>query len=508
MKRYAINKLNISSTIQFDVVVIGAGVAGLYSAINLSPNLKCAIINKGGLDESNSIYAQGGIASVTLNSDSYESHYNDTLVAGAGLCDNDAVSILINEGPSDVARLIDLNVPFDKDENNCLCTSKEGAHSHNRILHCGGDATGYHVVKSLIKYTKSRENITILNNCILVDLLTKDNKVSGLLIQDKKGEITAIKCSNIIMASGGIGRLYRNSTNSNIATGDGIAASLRAGANLKNMEFVQFHPTALIHPDSNMRFFLISEALRGEGAVLRNRKGQRFMIGEHPLADLAPRDIVSRSIVKEMKKYDLPNVYLDITAKPRSYISKRFPKIYTTCMERGIDIAVNWIPVLPVQHYFMGGIETDINARTSIKGLYASGECACSGVHGANRLASNSLLECLVFGRRAANSINDNFINNQFELPQIGELPECKYDYQTMKSEIRNLMTKNGGIIRTTKSLTNAFEVIAEYYDVLSKSSIMDYRGIEALNMATVAIEILQSALNRKDSVGAHYRED
>jgi L-aspartate oxidase len=310
------------------------------------------------------------------------------------------------------------------------------------------------------------------------------------------------------LATGGIGQVYRNTTNSLCCTGDGIAAAARAGAETENMEFVQFHPTALIHPDLNMRFFLISEALRGEGAVLLNRKGERFMLNVHPLAELAPRDIVSRAIVYEMRKHDLPCVYLDISFKGREYLSKRFPVIYEECMKRGIDIAFNWIPVIPVQHYFMGGIKTNVWGETDIEGLYACGECSCTGVHGANRLASNSLIECLVFGRRCALRASERKAKaGKPQLPQ-GDKPICEHDFQTYRSRIKHIMTKQGGIIRNKRGLVEAQEEIGAYKNTLFNCRLKTVAEAETLNMAEIALMVIDAALKREKSIGAHYRED
>lgn len=512
MREYAFcTDLSDAQVLDFDVVITGTGIAGLYSALNLDEGLSCAMLNKLGVEESNSIYAQGGIASVTLSSDSWESHLNDTLVAGAGLCDEQAVEVLVKEGPRDIQRLMQLGVPFDRDENDEIAISTEGAHSFNRILHCGGDATGFHVTNTLYDTIKQRENVTFLNNTTLVDILTDDNKsVIGVVAQSNDGRYLILRSSNVIVASGGIGRVYRNSTNASCATGDGIASAIRAGAFVDNMEFVQFHPTALIHPDFNIRYFLISEALRGEGAILRNRKWEPFLKSVHPMADLAPRDIVSRAIVNEMKKNDLPNVYLDITSRPREFLRKRFPIIYKECMKRGIDIAVNWIPVVPAQHYFMGGIKTDENGLTSIEGLYSCGESASTGVHGANRLASNSLLECLVFGRHCASHINGRITENKKEVKVTydNKKTEDELDFETFRSQIRNIMTKKGGIIRNDKELTEAISDIGVFYDRLKKAKLYCNNEIETLNMSTVALAVLSAAQKRKISVGAHYRED
>lgn len=494
----------------FDVIVFGAGAAGLYTALNLDGRLSVAVLNKRGLEESNSMYAQGGVAAVVLKEDTYEQHVEDTLVAGAGLCDLDAVRVLVHEGPHEIQKLIDMGVPFDRDPCGDMVVSREGAHHVNRIVHCGGDATGLYLTTTMANDACKRKNITILNNVTVFDILTDgDGAAAGVLAQDDCGRNLLIRAPYCVAATGGIGRVYRNSTNSNCATGDGIACALRAGAELMNMEFVQFHPTALIHPDANMRYFLISEALRGEGAVLRNRRWEAFMKDVHPMADLAPRDIVTRAISEQMHRYDLPNVYLDITSRSREFLSSRFPVIYEECMKRGIDIAVNWIPVIPVQHYFMGGIKTDLWGRSSVEGLYACGESSCSGVHGANRLASNSLLECLVFGNRCAQDINgrEPAERKKPELP-TRKKSERQFDFEASRTHIRRNMTKKCGIIRNQEKMEEAANLLGDYYEQLVDMDLKGRMQVETLNMATVGLRILDAAMARKKSVGAHFRSD
>jgi len=513
MKRIILNGgLNDASRIDTDVVIAGCGAAGLYTALNLDPGLQCIVLNKAGIKHSSSMYAQGGIAAViqpNSEQDSPEQHFADTLVAGAGLCDENAVKILVNEAWSNIEQLIKLDVPFDRHDGGLLLT-REGGHGRNRILHCGGDATGAHLTRSLYKAAMARDNIHILSMMSISDIMTDEGAASGVLALDEQNKTCCFAASSVVIATGGIGRIYRNSTNSVSATGDGIAAAARAGAALDDMEFVQFHPTAFIHPHENGRFFLISEAMRGEGAVLRNRRSEPFMQGVHPLADLAPRDIVSRAIVSEMKKSDIPNVYLDITDKPRKFLRSRFPTIYEECMLRGVDIAKDWIPVMPVQHYFMGGIKTDIDGRTSLPGLYACGEAACTGVHGANRLASNSLLECLVFGRRCARHINGSEALSPGAMHFAASSGNCaqEADLDTYINEIRVLMTHNCGIIRNGKHLLEAQERISRIFEQLDAMALTTKKSIETYNMSQVALEILCSAILRRKSVGAHYRSD
>jgi L-aspartate oxidase len=495
-----------------DVVVVGCGAAGLYAALNLDPSIQCLVINKSGPEHSNSMYAQGGIATVIepyRDNDSPSLHCTDTLVAGAGLCDEAAVDILVNEAWDNIKGLIEMKVPFDISNGEILLT-REGGHSKNRILHSGGDATGFHMTSRLYEITKKRRNITIMDRLFLTDILTDEFGVTGIIVLDEQEKPRCIVSSKVIIASGGIGRVYRNSTNAVCATGDGIAAAARAGAAVKDMEFVQFHPTGMIHPDETGRYFLVSEALRGEGAILRNREWKPFMQGEHPLADLAPRDIVSRSIIKEMKRSNIPHVYLDITSKSRDFLKKRFPTIYGECMRRGLDIAKDWIPVVPVQHYFMGGIRTDVDGRTNIPGLYACGEAACTGIHGANRLASNSLLECLVFARRCVRDIS----RSGLFMPEICPVEIKTYkkrkdiDYDPYRSEIRQLTTLKCGIMRNGKDLSEAKSRVAEIRDELEELELRTRRGIETYNQSSIALAIIEASLARKGSVGAHFRTD
>lgn len=494
-----------------DVVIIGSGVAGLYAALNLDPALSCIVIDKAGKEESNSMYAQGGIAAVIDAGDAIEQHVKDTLFAGAGLCDEEAVRVLVTEGPGDIMKLAEYGVPFDRDPTGRFQITREGAHSHNRIVHCGGDSTGYHLTKRLLEVAAERSNIDFFHDSFLVDITTDRNgDVTGVIVADGAIKYKYIAAPHVIIASGGIGRIYRNSTNARCASGDGMAAAHRAGTVLKDMEFVQFHPTALIHPDNKGRFFLISEALRGEGAVLRNRRRERFMQDIHPLADLAPRDVISRAIIQQMRTYDIPNVYLDITSRPRDFLMNRFPTIYHECMRRDIDIAIDWIPVIPVQHYFMGGIKTDLFGRSSIPGLFACGEAACTGVHGANRLASNSLLECLVFGRRSAEHINGSVAKIPQE-PVIlldGLLSDDQIDIDSFRTELRELMTKKCGISRNETGLREAHDRVSAMRARLEPSVLCTLKEMETYNMVSVALSVLEAALKRKKSVGAHYRSD
>lgn len=512
MKRYLFScDLHDVKRVDTDVVIVGCGAAGLYTALNLDPRLSCVVLNKSGIKHSNSMYAQGGIATVIRPNaqDDPEQHLQDTLVAGAGLCDEKAARVLVNEAWQNIEQLMKINVPFDRYDGELLLT-REGGHTRNRILHCDGDATGLHLTRRLYEVALERDNIHIFDKIFLSDIVTAENGAAGVLTLDGQGRPCYFAASKVVIASGGIGRVFMNSTNAICATGDGIAAAARAGAVLKDMEFVQFHPTALVHPNDNGRFFLISEALRGEGAILRNKRREPFMQGVHPLADLAPRDIVSRAIVAEMAKDGMSHVYLDITARSRTFLKDRFPTIYGECLLRGIDIAKDRIPVMPVQHYFMGGIKTDIDGRTNVTGLYACGEAACTGVHGANRLASNSLLECLVFGRRCALHINgSDFFTPKSRGVDAGLCQkDDAVDFDSYGNEIRTLTTRKCGIIRNEKDLREAYTRISEIFDRLDAIVLDTPQSIETYNQSLVASAILRAGIQRQKSVGSHFRSD
>lgn len=509
--RYAIDgsvKINKSSV--FDVVIIGAGIAGLYTALNLDNHCKCCILAKETVDISNSWLAQGGIAAAISSDDDPQLHYQDTIIAGAGLCDQKAVHVLVDEGPSDIRRLVSMNVPFDLNQYGDLQITREGGHRKNRIVHAGGDATGRETVKALAYLAAQRDNITFMDNTFFVDIITNESHVTGAVVKTKEG-YELISAKNIVIATGGIGQVYKKSTNPSIATGDGLAAAVRTGAKLRDIEFIQFHPTGLWSPASEERSFLISEAVRGEGGYLKNKAGVRFMYGTHELNELAPRDIVARAIEKELACTNEDHVYVDITHKSADFLINRFPTIYSECLKRGIDISKDYIPVCPVQHYLIGGIETDLHARTAVSGLYACGEAARTGVHGANRLASNSMLECLVFGRHAAEQINSSIHIGVYEEAKLPELPKrnrAQLDYKAMRLELQKLMNDYGRVIRNEKGMTYALGKITELKNMLTNVFDDSREYIEMLNLSTIAIEILQAALARRESVGAHFREN
>ncbi len=509
--RYAIDgSVKVNKSAAYDVVIIGAGIAGLYTALNLDSSCKCCILAKETVDISNSWLAQGGIAAAIASDDDPQLHYQDTIIAGAGLCDETAVRVLVDEGPSDIRRLVDMNVPFDLNQYGDLQITREGGHRKNRIVHAGGDATGRETVKALAYLASQRENITFMDNTFFVDIVTRDGQVTGAVVKTESG-YELISAKNLVIATGGIGQIYKKSTNPSIATGDGLAAAVRTGAVLRDIEFIQFHPTGLWSPKSEDRSFLISEAVRGEGGYLKNKEGVRFMYGTHELNELAPRDIVARAIEKELARTNEDHAYVDITHKSADFLKNRFPTIYNECLKRGIDISKDYIPVCPVQHYLIGGIGTDLHARTGVSGLFACGEAARTGVHGANRLASNSMLECLVFGRHAAEQINASVHIGVYEEAELPELPvreKAQLDYSAMRLELQQLMNDYCRVVRNEQGMTYALSKVIELKDTLMNVFEDSKEYIEMLNLASIAIEILQAAKNRKESVGAHFREN
>src|ERR1700691_1516997 len=389
-----------------DFLVIGAGVAGLRAAIELAKSGTVLVIAKDSLRESSSEYAQGGIAVALSDDDEVALHEQDTLYAGDGLCDQQAVHTLVEEGPAAIQDLIDWGAEFDR-EGQKLSFTREAAHSRNRILHAHGDSTGREIARTLYRKAASLPNIRFESYAAITDLLIANDRAVGAVIFDEKnGALRDVRARAVLLATGGLARVFKETTNPDVATGDGVAMAWRAGATISNIEFVQFHPTAL-HVEGAPRF-LLSEALRGEGAVLRNREGEAFMKRYHPLMDLAPRDVVSRSIVTEMRRTNSPHVWLDLTSRDADFIRHRFPRIYETCLAYGVDIAREPAPVHPAAHYAMGGVWSDLEGRSTVRGLYAAGEVACTGVHGAHRLASHSLLGAEVFGLRAGRAMSDH----------------------------------------------------------------------------------------------------
>jgi L-aspartate oxidase len=512
---------------RYDYLVIGSGVAGLTFALEAANRGRVAIITKKDRAESNTNYAQGGIAAVTSKEDSVEMHVRDTLEAGAGLCKESVVRTIVQEGPARIAELMELGMKFSEREIPSghglreLDLGREGGHSKRRILHAK-DITGREVERALLTAAAQQPRIEIFENHLAIDLITTQklgrsgpNQCVGVYVLDKKrGAVETFAAGTILLATGGCGKVYSYTTNPDIATGDGVAMAYRAGAAVANMEFIQFHPTCLYHPKA--KSFLISEAVRGEGGVLKTVEGVEFMDKYHPLKSLAPRDIVARAIDGEMKRSGADHVLLDITQKPARFIIDRFPNIYETCLRFGIDITKEPMPVVPAAHYQCGGVLTNVDGETDITGLYAVGEVACTGLHGANRLASNSLLEALVCAHRAADRTSEpRPLPAGLDIPGWRSGNAANPDEQVVIShnwdEIRRLMWDYVGIVRTNKRLERARKRIANlqeeiqqyYWDFIVTSDLLELRDI-----ATVAELIVASAQRRPESRGLHYNLD
>jgi len=506
---------------QYDVLILGSGTAGQSLALRLADRQRVAIVTKRSLADSASAWAQGGIAAVLDNTDSIEAHIQDTFTAGAGLCDAQATRFVVEHGREAIEWLINRGVPFTREDESALGyhLTREGGHSHRRIIHAA-DATGAAVQATLSEEVLAHPNIDIFEHHIGVDLILGD-KIGqpgrgclGAYVLDIRGDqVLTFGAHNTVIAAGGTGKVYLYTTNPDVATGDGVAMAWRAGCRVRNMEFIQFHPTCLYHPQA--KSFLISEAVRGEGGLLRLPDGTRFMPEHDPREELAPRDIVARAIDFEMKKRGIDCVYLDISHKPADWLRGHFPNIHARCLELGIDITREPIPVVPAAHYSCGGIVTDLSARTDVPGLYAVGESAGTGLHGANRLASNSLLECLVFGESAARDILAKPQQTMPKLPAWDESRVTDADEEVVIShnwaELRRAMWDYVGIVRTTKRLQRAqhrirllASEINEFYSNFRVSNDL----IELRNLVVTADLIVRCALKRKESRGLHHSRD
>jgi L-aspartate oxidase len=502
----------------YDVLIIGSGLAGQSAALRLAEHCRVVLVSKRSLEDSASGWAQGGIAAVLDSSDSIESHVQDTLVAGAWLNDETATRFVVENAQQAIQWLINQGVPFTKDDSGYHLT-REGGHSARRVIHVA-DATGLSVQETLTKKVRANPNITVLESHIAIDLITGEKLGTGenrcfgaYILNSSNGEVITIGASNTLLATGGAGKVYLYTTNPDTSTGDGIAMAYRAGCRVSNMEFIQFHPTCLYHPQA--KSFLISEAVRGEGGLLRLPDGTRFMLEHDERAELAPRDVVARAIDFEMKKRGLDCVFLDISHKDEDFIRTHFPNIHARCLELGIDISTDPIPVVPAAHYTCGGIVSDLNGRTDVPGLYVAGEASCTGLHGANRLASNSLLECLVFSEAAVNDILNGEPPPTPKLPPWDESRVTDADEEVVIShnwdELRRFMWDYVGIVRTTKRLKRAkhrigllMREIEEFYANFRVSHDL----IELRNLVVTADLIVRCAMLRKESRGLHYSRD
>jgi L-aspartate oxidase len=507
--------------IRADVVVVGTGIAGLFFALRMARHGTVAIVTKKERPESSTNYAQGGIAAVFAADDSFDLHVEDTLLAGAGLCHTDAVEVLVREGPARVRELIEIGVRFTR-QGDELSLGLEGGHSRRRIVRAA-DLTGREVERALLAAVSAEPNIEVFENHVAVDLLLspdsrRGRRCGGVLVLDHDSDrLMSLAARAVVLATGGCGQVYLHTTNPAIATGDGVAMAYRAGARVVNMEFVQFHPTAL-YPASE-KSFLISEAVRGEGAVLLRRDGSAFMDGYHPLGSLAPRDVVARAIDREMKRHGDPHVLLDCSAIPEPEVRSRFPTILRETAARGIDMLSEPIPVVPAAHYLCGGVLTDLCGRTSLPGLFAAGETACTGVHGANRLASNSLLEALVFAHRAAQVLADELGTPAPDPAAASAAAEHRHGEQLAervrvvhdRDELRALMWDLVGIVRSDERLAIAgarVRQIAQQNHELWQRSAPDHDLVELRNLLEVAELIIRSAAGRRESRGLHYNVD
>ena len=512
-RRYLVNINSISAHQLFtDCLVIGAGIAGLRAALEAAERRSVIIVCKGTVQDSNTFKAQGGIASVIDKADTFESHIADTLKTGCGICDESIVDLVVHQGPELVEQLLKWGTEFDLSENHIAATL-EGGHSYPRVAHAHGDETGRAIAEALIERAGQNPNIRILENFFTIDLLTNDeNACVGIIGHELKRGLQIIWAANTILATGGAGRLYRETTNPEAATGDGIAMAYRAGAMLRDLEMVQFHPTTLYIAGATRA--LISETVRGEGAVLLDSKGRSFMKDYHEAAELAPRDIVSRAILAQMRKTESTHVYLDVRHFDKAYFAKRFPWINELVESFDIDITHDLIPVRPSAHYMIGGVKTDLSAKTSIENLYACGEIASTGLHGANRLGSNSLLEGLVFGKIAGREVLKNpkataaHLKRPIIKYQIPHSDRTRLDTADVRNSLRALMWRNVGITRLDQPLSEAQEIIRFWQRYVMDKIFDSPAGWECQNKLTASLLIAQSAQQRRESRGVHYRRD
>ena len=499
-------------TARYDYIIIGSGIAGLNTALLAAEHGSVLVVTKGRIDDCNSRYAQGGIAAAIGPGDSATLHQRDTLDAGAGLCDPEAVNVLTGQGSDSIAGLIRWGVPFDTIHGQ-IALGREGAHSMPRILHAGGDATGQHIEDTLANRVRASERITVLEYTHAIRICVDEGAVTGLEVMGTDDtRMQTFPSRVVVVSAGGAGRLYRYTTNPEMATGDGVALAHLAGAEVMDMEFYQFHPTALWLEGAPT--FLLSEAMRGEGAILRNADGEPFMAGYHPMADLAPRDVVSRAIAAEMKRADGRPAMLDISHLPAATVTGRFPTIYAECRRYGLDITREHVPVAPAAHYMMGGVRIDTWGRTNISGLFACGEAAGAAVHGANRLASNSLLDTLVFSRRlveatlgnAPEYVQPNDDDGNLRISLTNRAMVCATVPERGRENLQDLMWRNAGISRNGTRLLLSARILNLWQRTMPPPETA--ADCELRNMLVVARLIVEAALQRRESRGAHYRED
>jgi len=494
-----------------DVLVLGSGVAGLSAVLSLPKGVSCVLVSKGALRESATAEAQGGVAAATAIGDSPQEHFEDTMATGAGLCDEDAVRVVTGEGPERIRELIAMGVPFDH-EGSEFSRTREGGHRKARILHANGDATGRAVEDVMAEHVLERQHVELMENTFALDLLTLDGVCHGALVWSEARGLMMVRAKQTVLATGGCGRVYRETSNPPVATCDGVAMAFRAGASLQDMEFMQFHPTTLYVAGASRA--LISETMRGEGAVLRNREGERFMPRYHEAAELAPRDVVSRSIIAEMARTRHTNVYLDVRDKSAEFLEGRFPTITALCRRFGIEPSKDLIPVRPAAHYAIGGVRTDLEGRTAITSLLACGEVACTGLHGANRLGSNSLLEGLVFGRRCALTAAARLesmaeplsVHTMQGLPQ--EPAYGNLNLGDVENSLRSLMWRSVGVLRTASELDETLDMITFWCRYVMDKEFGSPDGWQLQNMLTAARLIVMFARQREESRGVHYRSD
>jgi L-aspartate oxidase len=494
-----------------DVLIIGGGLAGLRAANAIDQRLSALVVTKDAIQQSNSSYAQGGIAGVMDPDDRFEEHVNDTLVAGGTLCDPDVVDMVIREAPQRIQELIEWGTHFDEHAGQ-ITLGREGGHSHNRIVHALGDMTGREVMRAVIERTLKQPNVRVWENTFTIDLLTCDDACRGAIVANQHGEKMLVWARQTILATGGCGQIYRESTNPPVATGDGHAIGYRAGAQLRDMEFIQFHPTVLYIAGGSRS--LITEAVRGEGGWLVDKDGFRFMPGYDQRAELAPRDIVSQAIVTQMEKTRHPCVYLDVTHLDREFVKKRFPGIAAACRQFGIDITRDKIPVRPGAHYMIGGLTIDHSGQTTIPGLWAAGEVSSSGLHGANRLASNSLLEGLVYGAHAGAAASAAALQKEcdyrvYPLENAAVAPPADpLDLADIRNSLKSLMWRNCGVRRDRSLLAEALDDVDGWRRYVLARQFNDVAGWELQNMLTLSRVMIQAALLREESRGVHLRTD